>query len=141
MGRFGNKIIFILAMLIFGSVGLFVRKMPIPSLHIAFIRSFVGTFVMLFLYFFLKKKMDKEAVLRNRYNLLFGGLFLGINWILLFEAYKYTTITSATLAYYMAPILFIILSAVVFRVKLTGVRVLTILLAFTGLVVLQMKDA
>lgn len=140
MRKSGNKFIFILAMLIFGSIGLFVRKIPMPSLHIAFIRSFVGTFVMIFIYVFLKKKIDREAVLRNRYNLLFGGTFLGINWILLFEAYKNTTITSATLAYYMAPILFILLSAVVFRVKLTGIRILTILLAFLGLVVLQMKD-
>lgn len=140
MRKSGNKFIFILAMLIFGSIGLFVRKIPIPSLHIAFIRSFVGTFVMISIYVFLKKKIDREAVLRNRYNLLFGGAFLGINWILLFEAYKNTTITSATLAYYMAPILFILLSTVVFRVKLTGIRILTILLAFLGLVVLQMKD-
>ena len=135
-----NKIIFIISMLIFGSIGLFVRKIPIPSLHIAFIRSFVGTFVMVFIYFFSKKKIDKKAVLSNKSSLFFGGVFLGINWILLFEAYKNTTITSATLAYYMAPIMFILLTAVIFGVRLTGIRVITILLSFFGLAVLQMKD-
>jgi len=140
MSKSRNKIIFIISMLIFGSIGLFVRKIPIPSLHIAFIRSFVGTFVMMFIYFFSKKKIDINAVLSNKSSLFFGGVFLGINWILLFEAYKNTTITSATLAYYMAPIMFILLTAVVFGVKLTGIRVITILLSFFGLAVLQMKD-
>lgn len=140
MKRNRNKIIFIVSMLIFGSIGLFVRKIPMPSLHIAFIRSFVGTFVMMLIYFFSKSKIDKKAVLANKGSLFFGGVFLGINWILLFEAYKNTTITSATLAYYMAPIMFILLTSIVFGVKLTGIRVITILLSFFGLIVLQMKD-
>lgn len=135
-----NKIIFIVSMLIFGSIGLFVRKIPIPSLHIAFIRSFVGTFVMMLIYFFSKQKIDRKAVLSNKSSLFFGGIFLGINWILLFQAYKNTTITSATLAYYMAPIMFILLTAVIFGIRLTGIRVITILLSFFGLAVLLMED-
>ena len=140
MSKIGNKTIFIIAMLIFGSIGVFVREIPISSLHIAFMRSFIGTFVMFFIYFFSKKKIDRASIWGNKSSLFFGGAFLGINWILLFEAYKNTTITSATLAYYMAPIMFILLSAVIFKIKLTAVRIVTILLAFLGLAVLQVND-
>ena len=135
-----SKLIYIASMLIFGSIGLFVRNISMPSLHIAFIRSFVGTAVMMIIYLVLKRKLDRKAIMVNRYNLLFAGTFLGINWILLFEAYKRTTITSATLAYYMAPIIFIILSSLFLKTRLTAIRIMTILVAFFGLVTLQMKD-
>lgn len=140
MGKSNMKIVYIASMLIFGSIGLFVRRLPIPSLHIAFLRSLIGTFVLILIYTVMGKKIDRRAIQENRYYLILAGAFLGINWILLFEAYKRTTITSATLAYYMAPVIFILLSALVFRLRITGVRALTISLSFAGLCILLMKD-
>lgn len=127
-------------MLIFGSIGLFVRRIPMPSLHIAFLRSLIGTAVMIFIYLIMKKKIDRKAIAENRVNLICAGTFLGINWILLFEAYKRTTIAGATLAYYMAPVIFLLLSFVIMKTKLTAIRIMTISLSFFGLIILQMED-
>lgn len=140
MGRTSNKVIYLSSMLIFGSIGLFVRKIPMPSLHIAFMRTLIGTAVMAVIYLISRKKIDRKAVWENRINLLCAGTFLGINWILLFEAYKRTTIAGATLAYYMAPIIFLILSFFIMKVKITEIRILTIFLSFFGLIILQMED-
>lgn len=95
-------------MVIFGTIGIFVRYIPLPSSFIAVMRGFVGAlFVLLFL--FLKKSSpDKKAISKNLRMLVLSDAFIGINWILLFEAYHYTTVATATLCYYMQPI-FVIL--------------------------------
>jgi drug/metabolite transporter (DMT)-like permease len=43
---------------------------------------------------------------------------MGFNWILLFEAYKYTTVSVATLSYYFAPVIVTALCPVLFREKM-----------------------
>ena len=140
MGKTSSKVIYLASMLIFGSVGLFVRRIPMPSLHIAYMRSLIGTAVMAVIYLIMRKKIDRKGISENRINLICAGTFLGINWILLFEAYKRTTIASATLAYYMAPIIFLLLSFFIMKTRLTAIRILTISLSFFGLMILQMED-
>jgi RarD protein len=88
----------------------------------------------------MRKKIDRKAIADNRISLLCAGTFLGINWILLFEAYKRTTIAGATLAYYMAPVIFLLLSFFIMKTKLTAIRIMTISLSFFGLIILQMED-
>ncbi|MBR3644469.1 MAG: EamA family transporter, partial [Parasporobacterium sp.] len=68
--------------------------------------------------------------------LLCSGAAMGINWILLFEAYKYTTVSIATLSYYFAPVIVTILSPVFFREKLTGKQVLCFVMSTAGLVMI-----
>ncbi len=140
MGKNTRKLFYLSSMLIFGSIGLFVRRIPMPSLHIAFLRSLIGTAVMVLIYLIMRKKIDRKAIMENRIRLICAGAFLGVNWILLFEAYKRTTIAGATLAYYMAPIIFLILSWIIMKTRLTAIRVLTISLSFFGLIILQMED-
>lgn len=140
MSKTSNKVTYLASMLIFGSVGLFVRRIPMPSLHIAFLRSLIGTAVMAVIYLIMRKKIDRKAIADNRISLLCAGTFLGINWILLFEAYKRTTIAGATLAYYMAPVIFLLLSFFIMKTKLTAIRIMTISLSFFGLIILQMED-
>lgn len=126
-----------LAMMIFGSIGIFVRSIPMASIEIAFLRSFLGTVSIGTVLFFRRKPFPKNLLKEEGGKLLLSGAFLGVNWIFLFEAFRKTTITSATLAYYMAPIVFLLLTAVLFKLKLTKFRVLTIGAAFLGLFVLQ----
>ena len=44
---------------------------------------------------------------------------MGGNWILLFEAYNYTSISIATLSYYFAPVIVMIVCPIIFKEKLT----------------------
>ena len=89
---------FIFAMMIFGTLGIFIRYIPLPSTVIAAI---------------------------------------GVNWILLFEAYRYTTVSTATLSYYMAPVFVILASPFVVKEKLTVVKFLCALSAFAGMVLIS----
>lgn len=118
-----SRIFLIASMVIFGTIGLFVRGIDLPAAEIALYRSLLA--IALVGVFMLIRKKDKSAPKWNPCRALplifISGAALGFNWILLFEAYRYTTISSATLAYYFAPVLVTLLSCVLFKEKL-GVK-------------------
>ena len=60
-----------------------------------------------------------------------------MNWIFLFEAYRFTTVAVATLCYYLQPTLLILASPVFFREKLTGRKMFFALTAFIGMVLVS----
>ena len=128
------KLELIASMFIFGTIGIFVRHIPLPSSVIALVRGFVGAiFVLLFLY--LKKgKLDFAAIRKNFLMLILSGIFIGFNWIALFAAYNHTTVATATLCYYMQPIFVILASPVILKEKLTLKQVVCVLVALLGMV-------
>lgn len=127
---------YILAMLIFGSIGLVVRRVEVDSVVLAFYRSLLGSGVMLLTFAVRKERLVLTPVKAQGGLLLFAGTALGINWILLFEAYRRTSITSATLAYYMAPVIFLGLSFLFLRLRFTAVRGMTLFIALLGMTLL-----
>ena len=99
-----------LSMFIFSTIGVFRRFIPLPSSLVALSRGVTG---MLFLLALLRARggrLNRQAIRRKLPMLCLSGAALGINWILLFEAYNYTSVATATLCYYFAP-MFILLSA------------------------------
>ena len=66
--------------------------------------------------------------------LMLSGAFIGFNWILLFEAYNYTTVSIATLCYYMAPVIVILLSPIFLKERLTLIKFFCIIAAIVGTV-------
>lgn len=124
----------ILAMTIFGTIGIFVRYIPLPSSVIACVRGFVGVAFLLLVTFIKKSKISFKDIKRNLLLLVISGAFIGINWILLFEAYRYTTVATATLCYYMAPIFVTIASPFILKEKLTPKKGLCVLTALIGMV-------
>lgn len=124
----------ILAMTIFGTIGIFVKYIPLPSSVIACFRGFVGVLFLLLVTLITKSKISLKDIKKNLLFLVISGVFIGINWILLFEAYRYTTVATATLCYYMAPIFVTIASPFILKEKLTFKKVLCILTALLGMV-------
>ena len=124
----------ILAMTIFGTIGIFVKYIPLPSSVIACVRGFVGVGFLLLVTLIRKSKISWRDIKKNLLFLIISGAFIGINWILLFEAYRYTTVATATLCYYMAPIFVTIASPFILKEKLTVKKVLCILTALLGMV-------
>ena len=128
---------FVLSMVIFGTIGIFRRYIPLPSGLIAFSRGLIG---MLFLLAFVTLRgirLSKENIRRNGWKLLLSGAFLGFNWILLFEAYRYTSVAVATLCYYMAPILVVLVSPLLFGESLGGRKLLCVVVALVGMVLVS----
>lgn len=128
------KLNLVISMFIFGTIGLFVRHIALPSSVIALVRGVVGTLFLLAVVRLRGQKLDWTAIRKNGVWLVLSGAFIGFNWIFLFESYRFTTVATSTLCYYMAPILVILASPVVLREKLTGRKLLCVLIALAGMV-------
>ena len=124
----------IISMSIFGTIGIFRRYLPLPSGVIAFARGVIGTLFLLVLVAVMKKGISWAAIRNNLGKLLASGALIGLNWILLFEAYRYTSVATATLCYYMAPIFVIVASPLVLREHLTAKQGICVAVALLGMV-------
>lgn len=124
----------ILAMTIFGTIGIFVKYIPLPSSVIACVRGFVGVAFLLLMTFIKKTNISFKDIKKNLLLLVISGAFIGINWILLFEAYRYTTVATATLCYYMAPIFVTLASPFILKEKLTLKKGLCVFTALIGMI-------
>lgn len=127
------KLLLLTSMSVFGTIGVFRRYIPFPSGMISLFRAVIGTIFLLGFILLKGKKPDSPAIRKNLKLLLIAGTMLGFNWILLFEAYQYTAVSTATLCYYMEPVFFILAAAVVMKEKLTFKNVLCVLAALVGM--------
>ena len=124
----------ILAMVIFGTVGIFVRYIPLPSSVIACARGFLGTAFLLLYMGIRRERMDRSAVRAHLVPLLLSGVAIGLNWVLLFESYRYTTVATATLCYYLSPTFVILASPILIKEKLPAKKLVCALVALFGMV-------
>ena len=127
------KLRLVFAMTMFGTLGLFIRAIPLPSSVIALVRGAVGAGFLLLLCAMRKTPPDKRAIRRNLKWLLPCGIAMGFNWILLFEAYRYTTVAVATLCYYLSPVIILLLSPLVLKERLTALKAGCIAVALMGM--------
>lgn len=123
-----------LSMFIFGTIGIFVRHIPFPSSVIALARGGIGMLFLLLVVLIRRQKISKADIKRNLIPLCLSGFFLGFNWILLFEAYRYTTVATATLCYYLAPVIVILVSPIILKEKLTAKKLICVAVALLGMV-------
>ena len=136
----GRSRLFIgLSMAIFGTIGLFVRAIPLPSSEVAMCRAVLAT-VAIGLYLLITgQKIRFEGMRRELILLVLSGIAMGFNWILLFEAYKYTTVSVATLSYYAAPVIITFVSATLFREKLTKRGILCFVMSTLGILLITVS--
>lgn len=119
--RLSSRTMLIISMTIFGTIGLFVRNIPLPSGEIALYRAMLATILLGFYLLITKQKIPFRKIKKEIPFLVLSGVAMGFNWILLFEAYKYTTVSVATLSYYFAPVIVMIACPVLFKEKI-GIR-------------------
>ena len=127
------KIGYIIAMLIFGTVALPVRGIPMPSGWLAMVRGLAGGLFLLAL----RRKPDWKAFKTHWLPLVISGVAIGLNWIFLFEAYRYTTVAVATLLYYLAPVLVMLVAPLVLKERLTLKKGGVIAVALAGMVLVS----
>lgn len=132
-----GKLMLITSMCIFGTIGILRKFVPYPSSFVALIRGFVGAVFLFAVILLRRQKPDAAAIRRNGLLLLLSGAALGFNWIFLFEAYAYTSVATATLCYYLAPILVILVSPIVLNEKLTAKKGICSLVALIGMVLVS----
>lgn len=132
-----NLFFLTLSMFIFGTIGIFRRYIPLPSGTIAFLRGAIGFVFLIIFVLITGKKINLRSIKSNLFLLLLSGAFIGFNWILLFEAYRYTTVATATLCYYMEPIFVVLVSPIFFKEKLTVKKIICAAFAFAGMVLIS----
>ena len=130
------RLMLIASMAIFGTLGLFVRNIPVSSGELALYRAVMATIMICAFLIITKQKIPFANIKKEVPLLLASGVAMGINWILLFEAYKYTTISAATLSYYFAPVLVTVACPLLFREKLTRKQIVCFILSTVGLVLI-----
>lgn len=113
-----DKIMLISSMSIFGTIALFVKKINVSSGEIALYRAILAALIILIFLMITKQKIDFKKVKKELPLILLSGMAMGFNWIFLFEAYKYTTVSVATLTYYFAPIIVTVVCPIIFKEKL-----------------------
>lgn len=113
-----SRMMMVTAMAIFGTVALFVRNIPAASSEIALYRAVLAALLLGAFLLLTGQKIDFRAIRKELPLLLISGMAMGINWILLFEAYRYTTVSVATLSYYFAPVIVTAVCPILFKEKM-----------------------
>ncbi len=121
------------SMVIFGTLGPFVRHIHLPSAELALYRAVMAAALIGVFLLIRRQKLPLQNIKKALVLLLFSGASLGINWILLFEAYKYTTVSTATLSYYFAPVIVTAVSPPLFRERLTVKQLICFVMSTLGL--------
>ena len=123
----------ITSMAIFGTLAPFVRNIPVSSGELALYRAVLAAALIGLFLLLTRQRIPVRALGRELVLLLFSGMAMGINWILLFEAYKYTTVAISTLSYYFAPVIVTLVCPILFKEKLTGKQILCFVMSTIGL--------
>ena len=128
------KLKIIISMVLYGTISLFVRNIPLTSAEVALCRAAIGLGCLTALQG-ARGKLPRLRDMGGDLPLLFlSGAAMGFNWIFLFEAYKYTTVSVATLSYYFAPVLVMIACPILFHERMTARQVLCFIGSTAGLV-------
>lgn len=133
------QILLIISMLVFGTIAVFVKNIKLSSgidlssQELALYRAVLASVLIALFLIITKQKFEFSKIKKEVPLLLISGIAMGINWILLFQAYKYTTVSVATLSYYFAPVIVTIACPILFKEKLTKKQIICFIFSTVGL--------
>ena len=137
MERFMNaRVKLIVSMVVFGSLGLFVRNISVSSGELALYRAILAAVLIGIFLVVTKQKIPFAEIKGQLVLLLLSGMAMGFNWILLFEAYKYTTVSVATLSYYFAPVIVTLVCPILFKEKMGAKQWICFAMSTIGIVLI-----
>ena len=131
-----SRTMLIVSMAVFGTIGLFVRNIPLPSGEIALYRAVLAAILIGAFLLVTKQKIPFGKIKKEIPLLILSGVAMGFNWILLFEAYKYTTVSVATLSYYFAPVIVTIACPILFKEKMGAKQWICFVMSTLGIVLI-----
>ncbi len=126
-----NRAKLILVMVLWGSLGVFTKSIPLSALHLAFLRALIALPVL-----FLAMKLKKRTVaIRPKQYIpyVLSGVLLGFGWLTLFYGYKDTSIASAVIIYNMCPVYVMIAAPLLFKESISKIQIAVIVASFIGL--------
>jgi drug/metabolite transporter (DMT)-like permease len=128
-----NRLKLAFVMILWGSLGVFTRSIPLSALSLAFLRALIALPVL-----FIAMKMKKAGKVKWRQLLpyIISGALLGVGWLTLFYGYKYTSISAAVIVYNMCPVYVMILAPLILKEKITKIQIAVITVSFLGLILI-----
>ncbi len=130
------RLMIIASMAAFGTLAPFVRSISVTSGELALYRAILASLLIGAYLLVTKQPIPFAKIKKEVPLLLFSGVAMGFNWILLFEAYKYTTVSVATLSYYFAPVIVTAVCPFLFKEKLTAKQILCFIMSTLGIVLI-----
>ena len=131
-----SKLKLILSMTVFGTLGLFTRNIAVSSGELALYRAVLAAVLIVAFLTMTRQKLDWEGIKKDLKYLILSGVAMGFNWIFLFQAYNYTTISVATLCYYFAPVIVTVACVFLFRERLNVKQIVCFIMSTVGLVLI-----
>lgn len=128
---------YITSVFLYGTAGMFLRQVSLPSEIVAMCNGLLGTLVILTYMRMKRKPFHREAIRRNAGLLLASGALLGLNWVFLYAAYVTTTVAIASLCNYTAPLIVVLLAPLVLKEKQNAKKLFCVLLAFLGILMVS----
>ena len=124
-------------MCIYGTIGWALAFINLPTEVVVLCRGALGTMFILLFALIAKRTFDTTAVRANLGWLALSGVSLGLNWVLLFAAYRATTVAVASLCNYMAPIILIVIAPFVLGEKRSMKKIACAAIAVMGMVLVS----
>lgn len=136
---FDARIMLILSMAVFGTIGYFKRNIAVSSGELALYRAvlaavFIGLFLLV-----TKQKIPFGKIKKQIPLLTLSGIAMGFNWILLFEAYENTTVSIATISYYFAPVIVMLVCPILFKEKMGLKQWICFIMSTVGIVLISVS--
>lgn len=128
-------------LLMFGSNGVAASLIHLSSSEIVLLRSALGSALLIVLFFALGGRC---TALRHKKSLLFlavSGSAMAANWLFLFQAYRQIGVSLATLITYCGPVIVMALSPLLFRERVTAVKLAALLAALIGVFLISGQAA
>ena len=130
------RLMLIISMAIFGTLGLFVRHIQVSSGELALYRAIMAASLIGGYLLITGNKIPFQIIKKDIPFLILSGMAMGINWMMLFEAYKYTTVSIATLSYYFAPVIVTLVCPILFKEKMSVKQVVCFVMSTLGIVMI-----
>lgn len=134
--KMGAKLKIIFSMMVFGTIGVFIKNIPLSTGEIALFRAVIASIAIISYKIILGDKITFADIKKDIPVLFLSGVAMGFNWILLFQAYKYTTVAIATLSYYFAPVIVMLVCPILFKEKMTIKQITCFIMATIGLIMI-----
>ncbi len=131
-----SRLMLISSMIVFGTLGPFVRNISVSSGELALYRAVLASLLIGIFLLITKQTIPFKAIKKEVPFLLLSGIAMGFNWILLFQAYKYTTVSIATLSYYFAPVIITIVCPFLYKEKMKAKQWICFIMSTLGIVLI-----
>lgn len=126
----------IISMFVFGTIGLFVRNISVSSSELALYRAAMASVLLSGYLLIIKQPIPFKEIKKELPIIIASGVAMGFNWILLFQAYKYTTVSTATLSYYFAPVIVTLVCPFLFKEKMKLKQWICFVMSTVGIVMI-----